>query len=155
MQKAVLGQLPWQGAVDIVAGASGAKASGSASPKDRPEASASIPCLQVPRGKAPLSLYDWKIWAQARPTLWRYGDACNLFPERQTPLLPVEWMISLLLREEMEYTLPTDKEPFRVRDKDTEAEVNRFAADWITLHLMATMHICISSRKGNNRPSHF
>jgi hypothetical protein len=37
-----------------------------------------IPLLQVPRGKVPLSLWDWKVWSQARPSLWRYGDCCNL-----------------------------------------------------------------------------
>ena len=41
--------------------------------------------LAVARGKKPLSLWGWKIWTMARPRLWRYGDAGNLF-ERETSL---------------------------------------------------------------------
>ena len=72
------------------------------------------------------------MWPQARPTLWRYGDASNLYPGRALPegtlLLPQEWMRAVMLREEMEYTLPTDETPIRVRRGDgTEPEVNRFA----------------------------
>ena len=40
--------------------------------------------LVVPRAKVPLSLWDWQVWSQARPTLWRYGDAGNLYPARDT-----------------------------------------------------------------------
>ena len=71
-----------------------------------------IPRLEVPRSSTPLSLWDWKVWSQARPTLWRYGDAGNLDPKRSVPLLVHEWITSLCLREEMEYDLDTDKEPF-------------------------------------------
>ena len=66
--------------------------------------------LHVPRGRKPPSLYDWKVWSQARPTLWRYGDACNLCPLRDTDLLTNEWMDALMQREEMEYILPTEAE---------------------------------------------
>ena len=44
----------------------------------------------------------------------------------------------MCLREEMEYTVP-GQEPFRVRAEETEPEVNRFASDWITLHLFQTL----------------
>ena len=81
------------------------------------------------------------MWSQARPTLWRYGDAGNLDPKRSVPLLVHEWITSLCLREEMEYDLDTDKEPFRVRSSDAEPEVNRFGQDWITLHLFATIFL--------------
>jgi hypothetical protein len=40
----------------------------------------------------------------------------------------------------MEYSLEGDAEPYRVRRNDDEAEVNRFAADWITLHLFASIY---------------
>ena len=45
----------------------------------------------------------------------------------------------MCVREEMEYSLDSDSVPFRVRSDDEEAEVNRFAGDWITLHLFATL----------------
>ena len=49
----------------------------------------------------------------ARPTLWRFGDAANLYPDRETPLTVGEWMRCMLLREEMEYSLSTDSERFK------------------------------------------
>ena len=54
--------------------------------------------LLVARGKKPLSLFDWKIWSMAKPKLWRYGDAGNLF-DREEPLSTREWAACLLLRE--------------------------------------------------------
>jgi len=85
--------------------------------------------LVVARGKKPLSLWDWKIWTMARPRLWRYGDAGNLF-ERETPLATNEWAASLLLREELEYSMDDHyKSPVR----------NRFTGDWVALHMMATV----------------
>ena len=56
------------------------------------------PHLAVARGKKPLSLWDWKIWTMAKPKLWRYGDASNLY-ERETALSTTEWAACLLLRE--------------------------------------------------------
>ena len=88
-----------------------------------------LPHLEVPRGRVPLSFFDWRIWAQARPTLWRYGDAGHLDPKRDgaTQLLAHEWIACLCLREEMEYTLPSEKVPFRVQGEEGGPEVNRFA----------------------------
>ena len=66
-----------------------------------------MPLLQVPRGRKPLSLWDWKVWPLAKPHLWRYGDASNLYYDedldqgRQTYLTSQEWMACLLTREEM------------------------------------------------------
>ena len=80
--------------------------------------------LVVPRGKVPLFLWDWQVWYQARPTLWRYGDAGNLYPGRQTDLPTVEWMRALMLREELECSLPMDAQLFKVRTSEDEAEVN-------------------------------
>ena len=45
----------------------------------------------------------------------------------------------MCLQEEMEYDLDSDTQPYRVRQSDNEPEVNRFASDWITLHLFATL----------------
>ena len=66
--------------------------------------------LQVPRGSTPLSYWGWRIWTMARPTLWRFGDGGKLFPGREVLLTLLEWMNCLLLREEMEYDPPTDRE---------------------------------------------
>ena len=37
-------------------------------------AEATMANLEVPRGTAPLSLFDWKVWAQARPSLFHSLD---------------------------------------------------------------------------------
>ena len=74
-------------------------------------ADGSMPLLQVPRGRKPLSLWDWKVWPLAKPHLWRYGDASNLYYDegleqgRETYPTSQEWMACLLTREEMEYDL--------------------------------------------------
>ena len=39
---------------------------------------------------------DWKIWTMAKPRLWRFGDAANLF-DREEPLSTREWAASLLV----------------------------------------------------------
>ena len=45
------------------------------------------------------------IWTMARPTLWRFGDASNLFPDRETPLtvllLPLHSNLAGFVRREM------------------------------------------------------
>ncbi|CAJ1441410.1 unnamed protein product [Effrenium voratum] len=48
--------------------------------------SAASPHLLLARGKKPLSLWDWKIWTMAKPRLWRYGDAGNLYERAVTRL---------------------------------------------------------------------
>ena len=60
---------------------------------------ATMPQLEAPRSSTPLSLWDWKVWSQARPTLWRYGNGGNIDPKRaDTPLLVHEWIRCLCLR---------------------------------------------------------
>ena len=96
--------------------------------------------LVCPRDAKPLSLWDWQVWSQARPTLWRYGDAGNLDPKRtDAPLLAHEWITAMCIREEMEYALEDDAVTFWVCREDQELEVNRFGGGWITLHLFATL----------------
>ena len=60
-------------------------------------------------------------------------------PKRSVPMLTHEWITCLCQREEMEYDLDTDETPFRVRSDQSEPEINRFAGDWVTLHLFATL----------------
>jgi hypothetical protein len=45
----------------------------------------------------------------------------------------------MCFREEMEYDVEGDKEPYRVHHTEGEPEVNRCAGDWITLHLFSTL----------------
>ena len=40
----------------------------------------------------------------------------------------------------MEHTLPSEEVPFRARREEGSPEVNRFASDWVTLHMFATLH---------------
>ena len=106
-------------------------------PQEEPNTLAEPGC---PRGSAPLSLWDWEIWTKARPTLWCYGDAGNLDPKRsEVPLLTDEWITAMCWREDMEYDVEGDTEPFKVHANDDDPEVNRFAGDWITLHLFASL----------------
>ena len=87
--------------------------------------------LVCPRDAKPLSLWDWQVWTQARPTLWRYGDAGNLDPKRtDAPLLAHEWITAMCIHENKRCALVDDAMPFRVCREDQELEVNRFAGDW-------------------------
>ena len=118
---------------------SSARAATSSSDCASPPANAAAPEVKLPhlyvaRGKKLLSLWDWKIWTMFKPKLWRYGDACNLYPERDTALSTGEWAACMLLREEMEYTLPDEPEEFKAPLQ------NRIAVDWVALHLISTVN---------------
>ena len=54
-------------------------------------------------------------------------------------MLTHEWITAICIREEMEYDVEGDLVPFRVAQEDEAAEVNRFAGDWITLHLFSSL----------------
>ena len=134
LQKAALGQQTWQSSAGAGEGVDQPQPSQDASE------SGTIAELGCPRGSAPLSLWNWEVWAQARPTLWTYGDAGNLDPKcADAPLLTHEWITLMCMREEMEYDVEGDPEPYCVRLDDNEPEVNRFAGDWITLHIFASL----------------
>ena len=97
--------------------------------------------LLVARGKRPLSLWDWKIWTMAKPRLWRYGDAGNLF-ERDTNLSTSEWAACLLLREELDYAVDGeqgDSQEAGRHGMGSGRVWNRFSGDWTALHMMATV----------------
>ncbi|CAK0796442.1 unnamed protein product, partial [Prorocentrum cordatum] len=134
-----------------------ARATPAGTPEDRDwptgaaaSSSGTVPHLVQPRGAAPLSYWDWRIWTMARPHLWRFGDAANLYPDRETLLTLNEWMCCMLLREEMEYDMPTDTEPFRARGEASGPELNRFARDWITLHIFSSMRILASQQESTH-----
>ena len=61
-----------------------------------------------------------------------------------------EWMSCMLLREEMEYDLPTDKDKFTVRPQDTGPEIGRFAGDWITLHIFSSLRVLASQQESTH-----
>ncbi|CAK0876829.1 unnamed protein product [Prorocentrum cordatum] len=84
----------------------------------------------------------------ARPSLWRFGDAANLYPDRRITLTPNEWMRCLFVREDMEYDLPGE-EPgaFRVCDRKSQAEINRFAGDWVTLRLFSSIRVLAAQQE--------
>ena len=69
LQRTATGQQDWQKPVEAP-----------------PRSSGEVAHLVQPRGKVPLSYWDWRIWTMARPTLWRFGDGANLYPDRETPL---------------------------------------------------------------------
>ena len=135
LQKTATGQQEWQTA-----------ATGDATSNS----SGTLAHLQQPRSSTPLSYWDWRIWTMARPTLWRFGDAANLYPDRETPLTLLEWMCCMLLREEMEYDLPTDKAKFTVRPNDDGPEINRFAGDWITHHIFSSLRVLASQQESSH-----
>ena len=62
-----------------------------------------------------------------RLLLWRLCMGLETWPH---PLSVVEWIDILLRREELEYTLPDEAEPY------VAAKVNRFRCSWQVLHLM-------------------
>ena len=129
LQKAVLGQQP------------GGPQTGSAHGlTSSTENASSIPELACPRGSKPLSLWDWEIWTKARPTLWQYGDAGNLDPKRsEAPLLTDEWITAMCIREEMIYTIEGEEEEFQIPSDEWPSGINRFAGDWVTLHLFKSL----------------
>ena len=63
--------------------------------------------------------------------------------------LSLEWMACLLLREEMDYSLPSEPPdtPFRAKQQRPGMEVNRFAADWLTLHLFTSLRLLAAQQE--------
>jgi len=136
MQKGVLGVATWQQSL----AATTQDADGGDS------TNTGIPLMEVPRGPRPLSLWDWKVWTQARPTLWCYEDGGNLYP-RTTALLTTEWIDCMLRREELVYDVPGDLEPFVPAVASDGGEINRFSADWMSIHLFATLYQLSETRR--------
>ena len=59
-------------------------------------------------------------------------------------------MCYVLLREEVEYDLPSDTEKFTVRPGDTGPEINRFAGDWVTLHILSSLRVLASQQESSH-----
>ena len=59
-------------------------------------------------------------------------------------------MCYILVREEMEYDLPGETEKFTVRPGDTGPEINRFAGDWVTLHILSSLRVLASQQESTH-----
>ena len=111
-----------------------------------------MPLLQVPRGRKPLSLWDWRVWPQAKLHLWRYGGAANLYLDenleqgRATYLNSQEWIACKLSREEMEYDVYPG-EGFSAQWPGEGMEINWFAEDWPTQHLFQTLYMLCEQKQ--------
>ena len=57
-------------------------------------------------GGTSLELLSRHAIHEARPSLWTFGDAGNLYPLRETFLSTLEWMECMCTREELEYPMP-------------------------------------------------
>ena len=88
--------------------------------------------LRVPTNTTALSWWDPKYWSKARPTEFCYGDCGWGLEEQETPLSIAEWVWMLWRREELEYSLPGDPEPF------VASPINRFRNSWYVMHLVVS-----------------
>jgi len=88
--------------------------------------------LRVPTNTKALSWWDPKYWSLARPTEFCYGDCVWGLEKQEESLSVLEWAWMLWRREELEYTLPGEPEPFIARP------INRFRENWYVLHLVAS-----------------
>ena len=88
--------------------------------------------LRVPTNTEPLTWWDPKYWSKARPTEFCYGDCVWGLEEQETPLSIAEWAWMLWRREELEYSLPGDPEPF------VASPINRFRNSWYVMHLVVS-----------------
>ena len=111
----------------------------SSSDDNRAASGDAVPLLEVPRGDKPLSLWDWQIWSMAMPSLFTFGDAANLYPHRETPLLTSEWIACLMLREELQYHVE-EEDPPRNIEEEQGWSLNRFRESWVVQHMFATLY---------------
>ena len=88
--------------------------------------------LRVPTSTVAKSWWDPRYWSTARPTDFCYGDCVWGLHHQPVPLSIGEWAWLLWRREEMEYDVPGDDEPFIARP------VNRFRGSWYVMHLVTS-----------------
>ena len=84
----------------------------------------------MPTTRQAYTWWDPKFWSIARPTDFCYGDCAWGLENQPHPLSVIEWIIVLMRREELEYSLPGDAEVYEA------AKVNRFRCSWHVLHLL-------------------
>ena len=73
-----------------------------------------------------------EYWSIARPTDFCFGDCVWGLENQPVPLSVVDWMTVLYRREELEYSLPDDEEPYKA------APINRFRTSWYDIHLTSS-----------------
>ena len=56
----------------------------------------------------------------------------------------------MLVREEMEYDLPTDKEHVTVRPAGSGPEINRSASDWVVHHIFSSLRVLASQQESSH-----
>ena len=86
--------------------------------------------LRVPTTATAKTWWDHTYWTIARPTDFCYGDCAWGNYNQPQALSVIEWITALLRREELEYSLEDDAEPYEA------AKVNRFRCSWQVLHLL-------------------
>ena len=85
--------------------------------------------LRVPTTRKAETWWNPAYWPIARPTDFCYGDCVWGLENQPVPLSVVDWMTVLYRREELEYSLPDDEEPYKA------APINRFRTSWYDIHL--------------------
>ena len=88
--------------------------------------------LRVPTSTAAKSWWDPRYWSTARPTDFCYGDCVWGLQHQPVPLSVGEWAWLLWRREELEYQVAGDSEPFAARP------INRFRESWYVMHLVTS-----------------
>ena len=91
--------------------------------------------LRVPTTTVAQSWWNPRYWSTARPTDFCYGDCVWGLEQQPVPLSIGEWAQLLWRREEMEYDVPGDTEPFVARP------INRFRESWYVLHLVTSFWV--------------
>ena len=88
--------------------------------------------LQVPTTRNAETWWNPAYWSIARPTDFCYGDCVWGLENQPVYLSVVEWIQLLYRREELEYSMPGDKEPY------VASPVNRFRSSWYDIHLSSS-----------------
>ena len=105
-----------------------------------------VPMLQVLGGRTPLHLWDWRVWPQATPQLWRYGNAVDLYKDDDRDqawrgfLTSQEWTACLLTRETMEHGV-CERGAFSTAWLAGGYAINCFAGDSLTQHLFQPVYM--------------
>ena len=88
--------------------------------------------LKVPTTRRAETWWNPAYWSIARPTDFCYGDFVWGLETQPVPLSVVEWIQIMYRREELEYSMPDDEEPYQA------APINRFRCSWYDIHLSSS-----------------
>ena len=96
------------------------------------QSSSREPQLRVPTTREVQTWWSPEYWSIARPTDFCYGDCVWGLADQPVPLSVIEWERNVLRREEMEYTLPDEKEAYVAK------ATSRFRDSWYNIHLLSS-----------------